>query len=444
LRHVTDEEIGLFLSGCLQRASFRRVLVHLVDGCSMCRARVAQFDYLSETRPGTLPFPEIDSRYDGALKRARAKALDETPRWYEEHRRLKQIIEAGASGIEGLLKQLDDHLGGWPLVEALIELSREARFREPQKMLKLALAAFGAAHGLDRRRYTPGVIRDFQGAAWAELGNAYRVNEDYACAEDAFAQARSALDEGTGDPIALARLLDLRASLRTAQRRLSEAIELLDTVSRLYSSVGENHLAGRALISKGITIRYDDKPREAIEFLRQGMEMLDPGRDSQLMAIGQQNLLLALVDSGEFREAQRRLLASGLRQRFAAEPINLLRLRWVEGRIHSGLGKLWRADAIFQEVREGFHRQKLEFEAAMVGLELSEIWLRQGRAAEVRKLASEILDIVEELSLEQEALRAVRYLEEACRRDEATPDLVQRVLQFLRRLEWEPQLQFAT
>jgi tetratricopeptide (TPR) repeat protein len=339
---------------------------------------------------------------------------------------------------------MDDHLGGWPLVEALIELSRKARFREPKKMLELAIAALGAAHNLDRQRYTPGVIRDFQAAAWAELGNAYRVNEDYGGAEDAFAQSNTALNEGTGDPIALARLLDFQASLRTAQRRVAEAVELQDNVFRLYDGVGECHLAGRALISKGISIRWGGRLREAVDLLRHGMEMLDPGRDPQLMAIGQHNLLEAFVELGEFREAQRLLLASGLRRSFAAEPINLLRLRWVEGKIYGGLGKLWRADTILQDVREGFLQRGLEHDAAVVGLELLDVWLQQRRTVEVRQLASEILQTFEAMEIEHEALRAVRFLEEACRRDEASAALVQRVVQFLRRLEWEPRLQFAT
>ena len=440
MSHVTDAEIGLFLTGRLKRATFLRLLRHLVDDCAACRARLARFENTPEVNAGTLAFPEIDSRYDGAIKRALAKALDATPRWSEDHRLIKQILGKGNLATEILRERLDD----WSFIEALIALSREARFREPRKMLDLAAEALEAALALDRQRYTPGIIGDLQAAAWAELGNAYRVNEDYDRAEHAFAQAHASLNDGTGDPLALARLLDLQASLHTAQRRLPEAIQLLDKVFRLFDSVGEHHLAGRALISKGISTRCGGRAREAVDLLRRGMEMLEPGRDPQLLAIGQQNLLDSLVDCGEFREAKRLLLTSGLRQQFAAEPINLLRLRWVEGKVHAGLGKLWRAQSIFLELRESFQQGGLEYETALAGLELLDIWLRDGRTQGASELAREVLTVFEDLGVESEALRAVRFLDEACRHQQASAALVQRVVHFLRRLEWEPRLQFAT
>ena len=72
-----------------------------------------------------------------------------------------------------------------------------------------------------------------------------------------------------------------------------------------------------------------------------------------------------------------------------------------------------------------------------------EVWLRQDRRAEVRELAEEILETFEDLQVEREALRAMRFLKAACKRDAATPDLVRHIAIFLKRLEWEPRLQFA-
>jgi tetratricopeptide (TPR) repeat protein len=202
-------------------------------------------------------------------------------------------------------------------------------------------------------------------------------------------------------------------------------------------------LAGRALISKGINTAYDDHPGEAVELLREGLDLIEPERDPQLAAIGRYGLLNALELSGEYREAARLLLESGLREAFSNDPLNLAKLRWLEGKIHAGLGKLWRAEQVLREVRDGFLELGQGYDAALVGLDLSAVWLRQGNHAAVRELAEEILSTFAALGIQREGIKAVRHLREACRREMATPALVQRVSGFLRRLEWQPQLRFA-
>ena len=124
-------------------------------------------------------------------------------------------------------------------------------------MLLLALAARLAAERLDARNLGPGLAADFQARAWVEVGNAHRVNEQFELAEAALGHGQRFLDEGSGDLLLLARLADVKASLRSDQRRLGEALDLLEVVHDLYLRAGDRHLAGRALISKGIISNYD-------------------------------------------------------------------------------------------------------------------------------------------------------------------------------------------
>lgn len=56
-------------------------------------------------------------------------------------------------------------------------------------------------------------INDFRAGALAALGNAKRLASDFSGAGEAFREARSALQEGTGDPLEEARLISLEASL---------------------------------------------------------------------------------------------------------------------------------------------------------------------------------------------------------------------------------------
>jgi tetratricopeptide (TPR) repeat protein len=443
--HLTDEEADLFVAGLLEPPACRQAVRHLLAGCQECQTKLeghVELAMLLENNPSSGLFD--DGVYDEPIDRATAVALNELPRWEEEKEELERLLETVRTLPEGILGLPEsEKFSGWPFVEGLLAESQEARFRDPERMRFLAFAATVSARNLDRQRYREGTIADLCARAWAELSNAYRLDHDFEAAEDALARAETYIEQGTGDPLILARLLDLEASLRSSQRRLPETLELLDHVYRIYLQVGENHLAGRALISKGINTAYDDRPAEALRHLRDGLSLINPESDPRLAAIGRYELVHSLVDCGEFRQAGQALLESGLRDSFAQDPLNLARLRWLEGKIHAGLGKLWRADQVLAEVRKGFLERGQDYDAALVGLDLAAVWLQQGNNAAVRELAEEILETFAALRIQREGLKAVRFFREACRREMATPALVQKVAGFLRRLEWQPQLRFA-
>jgi hypothetical protein len=445
--HLTDEEVDLFVEGRLEPEACRRVVRHLVKGCRDCQAHLGGHVELrvllgEEASPGLLD----DSVYDGVIDRALAEALGEIPRWEAEKEQLGRLLETARTRPEGVLGVTEEEmqdLSGWPFVEGLLAEGQEARFRDPERLRFLAFAATVSARNLDRGRYLPGQIADLCARAWADLANAYRLDHDFGAAEDALARAETYLEEGTGDPLILARLLDLEASLRSSQRRLSETLDLLAQVHRIYRQVGEDHLAGRALISRGINFSFDDRPQEALEHLRAGLALIDPARDPRLAAIGRYELVHALFDCGELRQAGQALLESGLREAFAQDPLNLTKLRWLEGKIHAGRGKLWRAEPVMREVREELRARGQEYDAALAGLDLAAVWLEQGKHSAVRALTEEILETFAVLDVRREGMKALHYLREACRREMATPALAQRVGGFLRRLEWQPQLRFT-
>ena len=446
MSHLTDAEVELFVTGRLEPAVYRRAVRHLVGGCVQCQTR-----FLESTELKALLDQEVEPKlfdeaaYDEAIDRAIAAALSEMPRWEEEKERRDRLVadaRACPGGILGVPWE-DEGLQGWAFAEALLVASREERFRDRRHMRLLAFAASVAARNLDPRLYGRAAISDLCARASAELANAYRLNDEFESAEQTLTRAEGFLADGTGDPLILARLLEVEVSLRSDQKRLEEALELLGVLHQLYVHLGETHLAGQTLISQGINTAIDDRPKEAVPFFRGGLDLIDPERDPQLEAIGRYGLLNALELSGEHREAGRLLLESGLREAFADDPLNLARLRWLEGKIHAGLGKLWRAEQVLTEVRSGFLERGQGYEAALVGLDLAAVWLRRDNHAAVRGLAEEILETFAALGIQREGIKAVRYLREACRREMATPALVQRVSGFLRRLEWQPQLRFV-
>lgn len=447
MTHLEENEVERFLGGDLPPEEQRRLVRHLLKNCSPCRARLAPLsevlfraEDLKEDARGVQSFS-----YDVVLARAAIRAKRYQDRYRKDRERLERVLNTArlqAQESGKISHRAFKALRGWPRVEALLRLSFEDRYRDPQRMLLLALAARLAAEELNPAELGPGLVADFQARAWAEVGNAYRVNEQFDWAEAALGHAQGLLGDGTGDILLFARLTDIEASLRTDQRRLDEARELLETVYELYRRAGDLHLSGRALIKRGITTHYDDRPREAVLLLREALRLIDPQKDPQLAASAKLSIAYALVDCGEFQEAGRLLLSSGLRQAFAAEPLSLLKLRGVEGKVLAGLGKLGKAARTFEQVREEFLSREREYDAALVGLELAAVWLRQGKAAQVRELAEEIHETLRDLGVHQEAFRAVLFLREACRRQAVTLGLLRKVHGFLVRLEWNPQLRF--
>jgi tetratricopeptide (TPR) repeat protein len=444
LTHLHDNEVERFIQSDLTPEERRKVVRHLLTGCRPCRARLMSIqevlfraEDLEETARGVGSFS-----YDAVLARVVPRALRFQARHRKESKLLERAFEAVSQKESDEISNEILVLQGWPRVEALLRLSFEERYRDPQRMLLLAFSARLAAEQLDASVLGLGLVADFQGRAWAEISNAYRVNDQFEMAEAALGQAQRFFDDGAQDTLLLARMADVKASLRMDQRRLGEAVDLLTVVYDLYCWVGDLHLAGRALVKSGIAAHYEGQPREAVSLLRKGLHLLSPERDPRLLAIGRQSLLDAMVACGDFLEAGQILLGGGLRQAFATDPLNLLKLRWVEGKVLAGLGKLSRAERVFGEVKEEFLLRNRDYDAALVGLELAAIWLQQGKVARVQELAEETYEILRDLGIHQEAFKAVLVLREACRQQAVTLGLLRHVHDFLVRLEWNPHLRF--
>jgi tetratricopeptide (TPR) repeat protein len=456
--HVTADDVALFVAGRLQGPALRGFLRQALSGCRACReafrfsAPMLRVDEVPPPDDEPQPPDGYEAALDAVLDRVEAGLGRHTARWAEEKKGLAKLrAKSGDKPFDGDYKRFKAtarRVPGRARIEHLMELSHELRYRDPERMWLLALGAASAASNLgvlpiDEGRYTPEQKDDLRARTQIELANALRLNHNLPHAEDCLEEAAKLAEKGHCDPQTEARLMDVYASVLMDQRQLDEALVLLDKLHRHYLKYGETHLAGRALISKGIALSRSEKHQEAANLLPQALTMLDPTRDPKLKVNAHFELLHSLVDCGDFHKASRVLLESGLRQAFADDPLNLLKLRWVEGKIFAGLKKLRRAEQIFTEVKEEFLRHDREYLVAMLDLELATVLLRQGRPDEVEPLAEEALEIFRDLEVGREALKAVRYLREACRRKVATAEIVQQVVGFLNRLEQQPGLRFV-
>lgn len=440
MTHLSDSDVDGFLAGSLTRDDQRRVTRHLLSGCGECRTRLRTA--LPADAFWSCSKAEPDDVYDACIDRARKAVRKLEPRLKKDKERIQRGLDLLHERWFGELTWPERRTFWDVHVEVLLQLSFEARYSDPMKMVQLAKSARRIADEAEKRPYGEAVHMDRRARAWAELGNAWRVNEMFQESEECLEKARSLSEQGTGDPLLAIRIDDFEASLSKAQRRFDEAVALLEGVYRAYLRLGESHLAGRALMKRGIVLELSGKPDEAIHCLEQAMRLIDSEREPKLVATAHHSLLKTLVDCGRFQEAGKLLLRSGLRQKFADDPLNLLRLRWVEAKILAGHGRLEDAEEALRSIYWGFHQRGLHYVAAVVGLDLAEVLLRQAKHAEAHALSVDLYNTFEERRIDVEAQRALMTFEVVCSIQAATPKIARRIGDFLDRRQHDPWLLF--
>ena len=322
--------------------------------------------------------------------------------------------------------------------EALIERCRSLRYSDPEGMVLSASLAVNLAQQALSKQGESAELADLEARAWAELGNAHRVADDMVEAEATLSRALIRSGEGTGNPLLLARIMDLTASLYIDQRRFQEARQLLDSVHAIYQHTGDTQAAARTFISKGLASNRAFDPEEAIGFLAEGIRRIDPAHDPKLVLAAVHGLLWSLVDAG--RDAQADWLLAEVRPLYEAhgERFDRLPQLWLEGRIASHLGQDEKAESILLRVREEYRDSDIAYDVALVSLDLATLWLRQGRTAEIKSLLDETIAILNAKHLQREALGALLMLKKAFENDQATAALLHNATVQLWRLERSP------
>ena len=73
--------------------------------------------------------------------------------------------------------------------------------------------------------------------------------------------------------------------------------------------------------------------------------------------------------------------------------LDQVRLRWLEGTVLTGLGRRKEALVELEAVRGKLIRDRISFDAALITLQIAGLQLEEGRIAEVKRLAGELVTI---------------------------------------------------
>jgi tetratricopeptide (TPR) repeat protein len=413
-QHLGVETMAKWLSGTLEHDDvLRRVVPHLLERCPVCRERHEEI--LRLQREVGHWDPEISVMEGGQAPELWSRLAD-LP--YAE-----QLREVEAN----------EDLHAWGLCQLLLQKSREATFSDPTRGVELANLALRVVRHLGKA-YDPSWVMDLRARCFAYLGNARRVLGELRSAEDAFVKAESCLARSTSGNLEVqAEILDLKSSLRRAQRRLSEALDLVDQALSSYREAGETHGIGKALLKKAKILEETGALAEAIDLLHRITAEIDPVHEPQLAAYGRFNLLSCLVWAERFKEAEDLLPEIRTASREAAQPLDLVRLRWIEGLIDLGLGRRGPAEAAFREVQREFLERSMGYDAALVSLDLARLYAQEGCTDDLKRLAAELMPIFESRDVHREAIVTLLMFQRACEEERLTVELVQQFAAYLRR-----------
>jgi tetratricopeptide (TPR) repeat protein len=418
-RRMEDHQFGLetmakWLSGSLEHDDVLRLVVpHLLERCPICKLQHEEIQRLQQ-EVGHWD-PEI-AVFEGQQAPGLLARLEDLP--YAEQ--LREVEE-------------NEDFHAWGLCELLLRTSRASTFSDPARGVELANLALRVVRHLGEA-YDPSWVTDLRARCFAYLGNARRVLGELRSAEDSFLKAESCLARGTSGNLAIqAEILDLKSSLRRAQRRLAEALELIDGALALYREAGEEHGTGKSLLQKAKILEETGDLAAAVELLQRLSAEIDPGREPQLFLYSRFNLLCALILAARYEEAERLLPVVTALLQGSAHPLDFVRLRWVEGNIHLGLGRRGPAEAAFREVQRGFLERLMGYDAALVSLDLARLYAQEGCTDDLKRLAAELMPIFESRDVHREAIVALLMFQRACEEERLTVELVQELAAYLRR-----------
>jgi tetratricopeptide (TPR) repeat protein len=450
--HPSDAELQGFVRGELKPEAAKAVVAHLLGNCGHCLAKVEPEARCLVSEPtleavDSLPLldPISESAYDLAIDRAVAGLLLHGEGVLQKKRQARCLQTLLAEGGVRLAREHSWWGATYASYEALLGHAWAIRFDKVGEMIELTRLACFVAPKLGREGYSATQVADFSARAWGEHGNALRIADRFAEAEECFDRAVGFWLDGTRDRFLQVRLMHFTASLLGDQRRLAEATQYITEVRDLYLELGDRHNAGKAMVNLCHYTGEGGDAEGAVRLAERALQLIDERREPEITANALYNKLHFLVEGGRFREARswmwkhrRHMVAMG-----ELGQINQVKLTYIDGRINAGLGDLDRAARQLRQAKadlEGKHVPLLE---AIVVLDLASVSVLLGNLDEARDLALAAAERLIELNLPGEASRALPILRQAIDGQAITAALCQEVVQFLRREDHAPYLRYS-
>lgn len=412
-------------------------LAHLLDLCPICERA-----FNAWRRAAVTP---AASSLGEAIDRAKESAV-------AAEARVKQERIASADLLDRLLalpadERLDqvraapEHFRGPILAELLIEKSRALVAHCPRVSLGFAQLSKAVLQHSDSST----VVVELYSRAMGHAANALRVCGNLVEAGEMFDDARFLLRScECGDRMLFAELDRLQGLLKKAQRRFVEAESLLKRAAIASALVGEHREQAIAELNLGLLCRETGDHEEALRATRKVLTLIDESEDDPLARYARHNRALVLTDLGRYEEAQGLVAENRAASSYEEEPIFALRVAWLEGLIALGVEDFDSAEALFSYAREGFGRERLVYDEALVTLDLAHLYLMRRDIEAVKTLAVELAAVFEGSAIYREALAAMLLFRDAAELEQVSTTLVRQLSRYLHRVRQDPSYSFGS
>jgi tetratricopeptide (TPR) repeat protein len=197
------------------------------------------------------------------------------------------------------------------------------------------------------------------------------------------------------------------------------------------------------LVNEAFTLEQSGDYDRSLEILEEAAQLVSCETELRLAFALRFNQAVNLLHLGRLEEAEPQLAdARELAVRLGNE-LDLVRVRWLAGRVAAGRGRKEEALAAFAQVRHEFEARGMGYDCALVSLELAVLYLERGNTREVKELVEEMKPLFEAQGVHREALAALKLFCDAAKKETLTVELARRMVEYLSRAQNDPELRFA-
>jgi tetratricopeptide (TPR) repeat protein len=438
--HIAHAELSLLAHDKLAFERERREEIEShVANCAECGATL-DFYSVAEEDLGDLAVwqPIVGSTAAAMSAYANQCAAEDR----EADELLKDIFERPRkAAVTNVRNQRKFHTGG--VVRRLNVKAHDTVASEPLEALIFADLAQTVAEVLPDDTYPNDAVYELRGTAAKERANALLRLAEFDEALEALERAERAYEHLRSPGYGLGAVELVRSAVYYERGELQEAAKHVDLAEQLYAHLGLELQQMKAVFLRG-EIAYESlQYEESGAIMQQVMRFGEEIGDASWVARGSYVRGLSELERGNLGEAAMLFHSALIIFREDGPASERISTEWGLARVVLHSGKPSEAVQRLRDVIAQFEAIGMVSDAALAGVDMSEALLALERWEEIVKVARHAFRVLKKAGHLTGALMALAYLKEAAAKRQLTPESLQVVREYLRRVEREPDLLFV-
>ncbi|MDP9194280.1 MAG: tetratricopeptide repeat protein [Acidobacteriota bacterium] len=332
------------------------------------------------------------------------------------------------------------HTGG--MVKELLERTPSMLTSSPANAMQITALTIEVANALDVANYPCDYVIKLRAHAYREHAYVLSFMGRYPEALDFADHSKRLFDQSPLPEYDLARVALVKASILRSIDRIEEALTLIHDAGETFLRFGDKkrHVVARMTEASTFYLRGDlDQALAIWKGVEEGHTLPDELSSIRLA----HNIALCYSDLGRPEHAVEYIKRCIDEYAMLGVETERTRSRWLLAHALAACGKYQDAVPILRQTWREFEQLDMIGDAGLVALELAETLLVLGQGDEVPSICRDVIGQFTRAGMASRAMTALSFLREAVAMGQATPNLVQHVSAFLRKLPAEQPRLFA-